>query len=366
VANRRKVVLASRNRDKLGELAELMAGLPFEVVSALDYPGLPDVIEDGVTIMGNAVRKALLAAAWTGEIALADDTSLQVRELNGWPDIFAARFSGPEATYASNAALLLDLMRDVPDGSRQARFATACAWIDPRPGPGAFPVAAPATRRWLHNPWARAVELRDPVGSAGFWEDLGVGTEPWATYAVERSADLANWGHDAVHLREVAAMLLGSGPGGFSGDGASSAVRLPDPTLWATPSREHAGPPPTVVAPTGLPREAPGRERHASLWLEIGTEGRLLGDITRQPLGSAGFGYDPVFRPAGLALTLAELAGGQKHAISHRGRALARMRRAISAAYGPGVGSYASGDGSGHPAATGSKAAVAGRRHRGD
>jgi len=338
VAERRKVVLASRNRDKLGELAELMEGLPFDVVSALDYSGMPDVVEDGVTIMGNAVRKAMFVAAWTGEIALADDTSLQVRELNSWPDIFAARFSGPEATYASNAALLLDLMRDVPDGSRQARFASACAWVDPRPGPGAFPVAAPATRRWLHNPWARAVELRDPEGSAGYWEDLGADQREWESYAASRSADLANWGHDAVRLREVAASLLASGPGGTAGQDVARAVRLPDPTMWTASSSEQAGAPPTVVAPAGLPREAPGRERHESLWLEIGAEGRLLGDITRQPLGSAGFGYDPIFRPVGSPYTLAELTRDQKHAISHRGRALARIRRAVVVAYGLGAG----------------------------
>ncbi len=87
----RKLVLASRNADKVGELREMCEGMPFEVTSAADYPGLPEVIEDGTTILGNATRKAIITAAFTGEIALADDTSLQVRELVGWPDIFAAR-----------------------------------------------------------------------------------------------------------------------------------------------------------------------------------------------------------------------------------------------------------------------------------
>ena len=144
----RKVVLASRNQDKVRELKQVFSGMPFEVVSAADFPGLPDVIEDGTTILGNATRKALITAAYTGEISLADDTSLQVRELNGFPDIFAARFSGPGATYDSNAALMLDLMKDVPVGSRQARFATACVWVDPRPDLEDYPVARPAVRRW--------------------------------------------------------------------------------------------------------------------------------------------------------------------------------------------------------------------------
>jgi non-canonical purine NTP pyrophosphatase (RdgB/HAM1 family) len=334
VTTSRKVVLASRNRDKLRELAELMEGLPFTVVSALDYPGLPEVVEDGVTIRGNAVRKALVAAAWTGEIALADDTSLQVRELVGWPDIFAARFSGPGATYESNVALLLDLMKDVPDGSRQARFATACAWVDPRPGPGDVSVQAPAYKRWLHNPWARAVELRVPGEGPAFWATLGADRSEWNSYAALRSADLANWGHDAAHLRRVANAFLEAGPDGAAEAAGAGAVRLPEPELWAAYSREEPGRPPTIVAPAGLSREAPGRERQEPLWLELGAEGRLVGEITRQPLGTGGFGYDPVFRPEGSPLTLAELDGSQKHAISHRGRALARLRRAVIDAYG--------------------------------
>ena len=110
MGEKRKVVLASRNEDKVRELRQVFEDMPFDVRSASEFPGLPEVIEDGTTILGNATRKAMITAAYTGEIALADDTSLQVRELNGFPDIFAARFSGPDATYASNAALVLDLM----------------------------------------------------------------------------------------------------------------------------------------------------------------------------------------------------------------------------------------------------------------
>ena len=67
---------------------------------------------------------------------------------------------------------------------------------------------------------------------------------------------------------------------------------------------------------------------------EVTTEGRLTGVVTRQPLGRGGFGYDPVFRPEGSDLTLAELEPGDKHRVSHRGRALARLKRAVRAAYG--------------------------------
>jgi XTP/dITP diphosphohydrolase len=50
-------------------------------------------------------------------------------------------------------------------------------------------------------------------------------------------------------------------------------------------------------------------------------EGRLVGTLTRQPRGSNGFGYDPIFLPEGGIRTTAELAPADKDAISHRGRA---------------------------------------------
>jgi XTP/dITP diphosphohydrolase len=51
-------------------------------------------------------------------------------------------------------------------------------------------------------------------------------------------------------------------------------------------------------------------------------EGRMDGSLVREPRGSGGFGYDPVFVPDGHDLTTAEMPAAEKHAISHRGRAL--------------------------------------------
>ena len=330
----RKVVLASRNADKVRELQQVFAGMPFEVVSAESYSGLPEVIEDGTTIEGNATRKAMITAGYTGEIALADDTSLQVRELNQWPDIFAARFSGPEATYASNASLLVDLMKVVPDGSRQARFATACVWIDPRPGESAYEVARPAKKRWLHNPWARGVEIHDLTKERDFWNELLDRRGVWHEYAMAMTTDSATWGHDKGRLREVADGLLGSISDLNPKAVLEKGTRMPDPRIWATHGPDTGEQPPTVVAPSGLNREAPGRGVNGPIWLEIATEGRLLGTITRQSIGAGGFGYDPVFLPDEEDRTLAEMVPAAKNAISHRARAVRRMMTAVKGAYG--------------------------------
>ena len=56
--------------------------------------------------------------------------------------------------------------------------------------------------------------------------------------------------------------------------------------------------------------------------LEVIESGRLDGVITLSPRGTAGFGYDPIFQPAGEALTLGEFTHGKKDEISHRGIAM--------------------------------------------
>ena len=333
----RKIVLASRNPDKLRELGALCQGLPFTVVSSLDYPGLPEVIEDGTSALGNASRKAIVTAAFTGEIAVADDTALQVPALNELPDTFSSRFAGPAASYADNVRLLLDLLTDVEDELRQARFVCATVWVDPRPRASVgdrLEVVPPATCRWLHNPFARAIEVKDPREEDAFWNQLLDRRQVWADYATRLRTTLTNRGAAPATLRAIVDRLttpfLG---GGRPTDAPAGAVRLPDPRLWTASGPTAGDTPPTRVAPSGLLPDAPGRTASEAVWLEIATEGRLLGTIARQPLGDGGFGYDPVFVPVGSELTLAELPPEAKNALSHRGRALRRLLGAAHQAY---------------------------------
>ncbi len=341
MTDRRKIVLASRNEDKIRELRQLCNGLSFEVASSLDYPDLPAVIEDGTTIQGNASRKALVTAAYTGEIAVADDTALQIRVLDELPDVFASRFAGDQASYEDNAQLVLDLLAQVPDGFRQARFVTSMAWVDPRPE-RAVPPDLRSTGgvqvRWLHNPFARAIHVRDPQREAEFWGHFVDRRRVWAEYRAERASFLVNRGVDRTCLREICDRLLAPFlAGGRPATAPDAAVWLPDTRIWTTDppglTGEPGSEPPTVVTPTGLPADAPGLAANEALWVEISTEGRLLGEITRQPVGQEGFGYDPIFRPEGDDRTLAEYPPEEKNAISHRGRALRRLLQAIQSTY---------------------------------
>lgn len=337
---KRKVVLASRNKDKVRELQQLFKGLDLEILSAADFPGLPEVIEDGTSIVGNARRKAVVTAAYTGEIAVADDTSLEVRELNGFPDIFAARFSGPEATYESNVKLLLELMADVKAGRRQARFSTACVWVDPRPERDDLEAARPAQGRWLRNPWERSIGIRDTDTEWDFWNELVDRRKAWAVYRRRMELDQVSWGHDRSRLMAISAELFRGcsdalRPGeAFDESQKQEGIRLPDTRIWAIDGPGSTTEPITLVAPSGMPADAPGRETNAPVWFEMATEGKILGDITTEPIGSRGFGYDPIFRPEGERRTLAEMPAHEKNAVSHRGHAMRRLLTAVREAYG--------------------------------
>ena len=115
-----KVVLATANPDKARELAGLLEGFDVEPRPA----DLPDVEEDADTLEGNARLKAVAVMEATGELAVADDTGLEVDALGGRPGVYAARYAGPGATYAGNVAKLLEELAGVPAGARTARFRT--------------------------------------------------------------------------------------------------------------------------------------------------------------------------------------------------------------------------------------------------
>jgi XTP/dITP diphosphohydrolase len=117
-----RVVLATRNANKVKEITAIFADTPVQFVSLEEFPGAPDVIEDGETLEDNARKKAYEIAKFTGEIALADDSGLEVDYLDGAPGVFSARFAGNNCSYADNNNKLLKLLKGVPTTHRKARF----------------------------------------------------------------------------------------------------------------------------------------------------------------------------------------------------------------------------------------------------
>lgn len=87
-----KLVLATHNKGKVREIAELMAPLGVITISAGEL-GLPEPEETETTFAGNARLKALASARGSGRPALSDDSGLAVDAIGGDPGIYAARWA---------------------------------------------------------------------------------------------------------------------------------------------------------------------------------------------------------------------------------------------------------------------------------
>ncbi|MCM2575833.1 RdgB/HAM1 family non-canonical purine NTP pyrophosphatase [Streptomyces meridianus] len=124
-----RLILATRNANKVTELRAILAGagLDVELVGADAYPEVPDVKETGVTFAENALLKAHALAKATGLPAVADDSGLCVDVLGGAPGIFSARWSGRHGDDRANLELLLAQLADVDALHRGAHFACAAA-----------------------------------------------------------------------------------------------------------------------------------------------------------------------------------------------------------------------------------------------
>ncbi len=124
-----KIVVASGNRNKLREIAEIFRG--YTIVS-MQEAGFSDEIEEtGETFEENALIKARAVSAALHCAALADDSGLCVDALGGAPGVHSARFCGRHGDDAANNALLLEKMQHVPDGARGAYFESCVALCFP-------------------------------------------------------------------------------------------------------------------------------------------------------------------------------------------------------------------------------------------
>jgi XTP/dITP diphosphohydrolase len=166
------VVLATRNAGKIAELEALLAGFGLTVLGLSAFPEIGEIEETGSTFSENAGIKARTVAQATGLVALADDSGLEVDALSGAPGVYSARYSGPEATDATNNAKLLHALKDVPEDLRTCRFVSVVA--------AAAPNGAEAFAR---GQWEGRV-LTAPRGTGGFgYDPLFFDAEAGATAA---------------------------------------------------------------------------------------------------------------------------------------------------------------------------------------
>lgn len=127
----RNLLIATRNNKKKRELQSILSSWDINILTLDDMETMPEIIEDGVTFVDNAVKKARTIAQLSGCTTLADDSGLEVDALGGEPGVYSARFSGPEADDNKNNRKLLDMMRDVAAEERTARFICVIAVAAP-------------------------------------------------------------------------------------------------------------------------------------------------------------------------------------------------------------------------------------------
>lgn len=156
----RVLVLGTTNRKKGEELSRLFAPTGVELYTLDDLAGGIEVIEDGKTFAENATKKAVAQARHLGRWVLGEDSGLAVDALGGEPGVYSARFSGPDATDASNNELLLERLAGVAPEDRVAGYVCHMVLADPS-----------GTVRAESCGTCRGRILPDPRGSAGFGYD---------------------------------------------------------------------------------------------------------------------------------------------------------------------------------------------------
>jgi len=128
MAPKTTVVLATRNKGKIAELAGPLLAFGVSVVGLDAFPNLQDIEEDGVTFEENALFKARTVAAATGLVAIADDSGLSVDALAGAPGVHSARYADDlpaipgESRDERNIRKLLEALVHVLPKDRTGRF----------------------------------------------------------------------------------------------------------------------------------------------------------------------------------------------------------------------------------------------------
>jgi len=124
------LLIASHNPGKVREIAALLAPFEVEVISAAEK-GLAEPEETGDTFTENALLKARAAATASGLPALADDSGLEVKALDGQPGIYSARWAGSDKDFSLAMRRVEDELSKLDDPSRAARFICSLALVWP-------------------------------------------------------------------------------------------------------------------------------------------------------------------------------------------------------------------------------------------
>jgi len=156
----RVLVLGTRNAKKKRELLILLEGTGIRPATLEEFPGAIEVEETGETFADNARLKASQQAIAIGQWVLGEDSGLCVDALQGAPGVRSARYSGVNATDATNNAKLQEALRDLPAERRTAHYVCHASLANPR---GEILIDSEAI--------CRGRIISEPAGEGGFGYD---------------------------------------------------------------------------------------------------------------------------------------------------------------------------------------------------
>ena len=188
-----KIILASKNQDKINEIKKILNGTAVLLKTCNDIE-IPEVEETGSTFVENAILKARSASLVTGMASIADDSGIEIEYLNGRPGIKSARYSGENATNKMNNIKLLDELRGIPYEKRKACYRCVIVYMKFPDDP--FPVITSGS-------WDGYITEK-PIGENGFgYDPLFFLPEYNKTSAQITSAEKNKISHRAKALNEL-------------------------------------------------------------------------------------------------------------------------------------------------------------------
>lgn len=123
----KKILFATTNRNKLKEVREIFANLPYEIISLADLDDHDEVKEDGFSFEENAYIKAKYYFDKYHIPCMSDDSGISISYLGDYPGIHSARFLN-DLDYPEKNQMIIDIMKDIKD--RRAYYSCAIVYID--------------------------------------------------------------------------------------------------------------------------------------------------------------------------------------------------------------------------------------------
>ena len=124
------IIIASNNKNKISEMKEKLKPFNIDVISQKEAGIEIEVEETGTTFEENSILKAEAIFKLTNKPVIADDSGLEIDALNGEPGVYSHRYAGDNATDEDRINKILDLIKDVPEDERTARFKCVICYID--------------------------------------------------------------------------------------------------------------------------------------------------------------------------------------------------------------------------------------------